>query len=306
MKNLTLQNPKVSKEIANCVKIILSFFTQDQLDNLAINAREYEISFEFQLLSRWCNFYPIYKGYEFIGKVAQILNFNMYLFNAVIEFNKPEFQEKLLNYKISEESYKVLRQSNSSGWGKSGSLNYQQSTADSQTGTGSRTRSGNVESGEEFQNLDKKWEKEDDSYLSQIPILKKYNFSILESEQSASLKEKKQKFISDLEFDFKKSEISTPVLNSVSSNSESSEPSEEEEESFPLHSVSISKSATKSKSQTVSDGSGLNLRDSQSDRNSKNSIFSTHQLLSKMFNSSLKDPRETALQKLDILFHSCR
>lgn len=163
-----------------------------------------------------------------------------------------------------------------------------------QTRGTNKSRGGTAESGHEYNKIDKVWDEEDNQYLAQ--------------------QAQNQRLSANLQIDQAKPGAGGVTIalqqNEVQENAQFAQitaNSTVEQYEPALQSVSTNQSRAKSISD--SQGNNLGLTDAVKDKTINTLVkdFNWIDAMQKMTSSKIKDPRETAYQKLDVLFKSpCR
>lgn len=283
-----------------CIDILDSLFDSNLKEALAIQLPSSEgdqqpkkITLKDQFRGRWANSYPCFEPDEFIVRAAQIINWNKYLFDAVVRYNSPDFQEKFIKDLSDEETFALTRKTKRENNSDYGLLNLSQTKGKTLTSHSDKTRSGNAEYGIEYENLEKKWDKEDEKLLESRPLLPEYEVSISVDENP----------------DIKGVRHFKPVISRTNNPTTVATTTEEDQEQIAedliLQNVNLTKSGGKTSSDTLSNNFGFTKRDSYSKQDGKSLRYSGFNLKNMMFSARFRDPRETAFQTLDVLFIRC-
>lgn len=279
----------MNKDTINAIATLLTLFTEEQKEALKINLGSVTVTLEEQFVDRWYDCKPIYIGKRFLYKAAYIINGNQLLFRKIIEFEKQEFQEKLVNQLMDPDSYAKVKSVKTDNLDDLKNLSMSQSTSKTSNRIISKSRSGSSESGQEYYELDKVWEEEDNKYL----------------EKGLA----KQKFGVDVNFDQTKRGVDKISLNLSVIDPESVKDFENKASDFDLQSyeptlqsINISQNRNKTIGQT--NNNIFSVRDQHKVLDGKTVIknVATFEALQLLTASRIKDPRETAFQKLDVLF----
>lgn len=98
-------------------------------------------------------------------RAAHILSGNRILFHRTIEFQKPEFQARIRALLCNPESYVKIKTTKTDKTDDAKALAVRQVTAKSSNRGVNKSRMGSSESGQEYVELDKVWDREDSDYL---------------------------------------------------------------------------------------------------------------------------------------------
>lgn len=142
-------------DTSNAIAVLLSLFTAEEKEGLKIVVGERTITLEEQFVGRWCYSKPRYVGNHFLYKAAHIVSGHRLLFHRVIEFNRPEFQEKLRAMLMNPESYVKIKSTKTDNITDAKGLTMSQSAAKSSNRSANKSRMGSSESGQEYVELDK-------------------------------------------------------------------------------------------------------------------------------------------------------
>lgn len=279
----------MNKDTINAIATLLTLFTEEQKEALKINLGSVTVTLEEQFVDRWYDCRPICTGKRFLYKAAYIINGNQLLFRKIIEFEKQEFQEKLVNQLMDPDSYAKVKSVKTDNLNDLKGISMSQSTSKTSNRIISKSRSGSSESGQEYFELDKVWEEEDNKYL----------------EKGLA----KQKFGVDVNIDQTKRGLDKISLNLSVIDPESVKDFENKASDFDLQSyeptlqsISVNQSRNKTIGQTNNSVFGIRDQHRVSDGRSVTKNVATFEALQLLTASRIKDPRETAFQKLDVLF----
>lgn len=156
--------------VNNAVSIIVSLFSEEEKESLAIELAGKKFTLEEQLLARYLRTSPLYNStFEFTLKAAQIKDHYFYLFKQLIEYGKTEWRESLMEKINNPESYipKRYASGDSDAEGKNISRSNHGSIGTSSAST--KIRGAASSGGQEGKEIDKVWEKEDNKFLNSTP-----------------------------------------------------------------------------------------------------------------------------------------
>lgn len=157
---------EIRSQTVRAIASLLSLFTDEEKEGLKITLGTTSLTLEDQFIARWHDAKPRYLGNLFLYKAAHIVNGNKALFTRVIEFNRPEFQEKLKKMLSDPETYIKIKETKIDNKDKSKNLSISRGNSSGLSQATNKTRSGLSESGEEYMQLDKIWELEDKKMLN--------------------------------------------------------------------------------------------------------------------------------------------
>lgn len=146
---------QIRSQTVSCIVLLLSLFTDEEKEALKITMGSRVVTLENQFLARWHNARPRYTGDTFLYKAAHIINGNRALFSRAIEFNKPEFQDKLKKILSDPESYIKVKETKVDNKDKLKNVSLAQGNSSGLSQAANKTRSGVSESGQEHAQLDK-------------------------------------------------------------------------------------------------------------------------------------------------------
>lgn len=275
----------------NAIAALLTLFTDEEKEGLKITLGTKEITLKDQFVGRWERCRPRYTGNTFLYKAAHILNGNKLLFTRAIEFNKPEFQEKLKVMLSNPDSYVKVKETKTDNTDTLKHLGLSQSGTTGLSRALNKIRSGASESGQEYTDLEKEWEKEDLKALSTGLPPRRLGTQI-------SLDPTK-KGIDQISLG-----LSVRDNQALTYFEPTGEDTSLDENKPALQSVNINQTRTQALGTTQADTLAVTDQKKELDGKVVAKDIVTIEALQLMTATKIKDPRETAFQKLDVLFTS--
>lgn len=274
------------------IDILISLFTEEEQESLSITRNRTKITLLDQFIARWEKHRPKYSLEIFKVKAVLILEANHNLIYRVIEFSKEEFKQKMNEDLMKQENYVITKHVHYEGDNKNKKLNINQNDSISVLRLANKNRSGNTESGQEFIELDKVWDAEDNEFLNEGLNKKKIQASL----QIDGTKDLMDGIEINLATEGEtKTDFYIPPTKTVNS-------AELTEEEPTLHSITTTQTRQKNLNQTVA--SMFNFSNIKSDKkgDSTQTQFSLANNYNRIFAFKLRNLRELLFQHLDNLF----
>lgn len=280
---------------AKAIDTLFSLFTDEEQEALSITRNNIKVTLLDQFISRWGACKPRYELNVFKVKAILILDANQDLIFRIKEFSKPEIREKLNQLLIDPQNFIKKKEVVINNDGNNKKINVGQNDSFSVLRVASKTRSGNAESGQEFIELDKLWDKEDMQFLNDGLKKAKINPTIqIEGQQPDLIDNIKVNMAVEGETN---TEFLTPIAKEKEVN-----PIELTEEEPTLHSISSAQSRQKNMNQSLSSMFNFSQDKLHNDSNSTHKDFSLANAYNKIFSFKLRNLRELLFQILDPLF----
>lgn len=275
------------------IDILISLFTEEEQESLSITRNRTKITLLDQFIARWQKHRPKYDLEVFKVRAVLILEANHNLIYRVIECSKEEFKQKMNEELMKQENYVITKHVHFEGDNKNKKLNINQNDSISVLRLSNKNRSGNTESGQEFVELDKVWDSEDNEFLNQGLHKKKIQASL-------EINADQQELIDGIQVNLgtegeTKTDFYIPPTTTVNS-------PELTEEEPTLHSITTTQTRQKNVNQTVA--SMFNFSNIKTDKkgDSRQTQFSLANNYNRIFSFKLRNLRELLFQHLDNLF----
>lgn len=276
-------------DTVNAIVTLLTLFTEEEKEGLKITLGEHTITLEEQFVGRWCNSRPRYVGKHFLYKAAHIVSGNRLLFYRAIEFQRPEFQARVKTMLMNPEAYVRVKTTKTDNVDDTKALIMGQTSAKTANRTSNKSRMGSSESGQEYVELDKVWDREDNDYLTKGLGGQRLGVNVAVD----NTKEGLDRLSMGLEVNNPEA-INDFENKAIDDTLESHEPA--------LQSISVNQTRSKAINESNTNNIGMTNQHKVLDGRVVATDMSTFEALQFMTSTKLKDPRETAFQKLDVLF----
>lgn len=276
-------------DTVNAIAALLTLFSDEEKEGLKITLGERTITLEEQFVGRWCYSKPRYVGQHFLYKAAHIVSGNRLLFYRAIEFQRPEFQARVKALLMNPEAYVRVKTTKTDNVDDTKALIMGQTSAKTANRSSNKSRMGSSESGQEYVELDKVWDREDNDYLTKGLGGQRLGVNVAVD----NTKEGLDRLSMGLEVNNPEA-INDFENKAIDDTLESHEPA--------LQSISVNQTRSKAINESNSNNIGMTNQHKVLDGRVVATDMSTFEALQFMTSTKLKDPRETAFQKLDVLF----